>query len=67
MVVYIQQQVGGEENYVGLKHTGKSLSVLLNEEMYEKLKADANENGLGISSFIKVIISNYYKQKETKQ
>lgn len=65
MVIYIQQQKRGA-NCVGLKSTGKSISVLLSPEMYQKIKHDADEKCVGISSFIKVIISDYYKQKENK-
>lgn len=50
--------------YLSLKQDGKSISVLLSKEMYEKIKSDANEKCLGISSLIKVIISNYYTKKE---
>lgn len=66
MVLYIQQQKRGGVICLCLKSTGKSISVLLSQEMYQKIKEEAREKGLGISSFIKVIISDYYKQKESK-
>lgn len=61
--IYTTTKEGGV-TCVGLKSTGKSISVLLSPEMYEKIKHDADEKCVGISSFIKVIISDYYKQKE---
>lgn len=46
-----------------ISNTGKSLNILFSKEMYEKLKSDAAKCGIGVGSYVKTIIAEWYKLK----
>lgn len=49
---------------MGLRQDGKMLNILFTKEMYERLKADADKRGIGIGSFVKSIICDFYKKED---
>lgn len=49
---------------MGLREDGKMMNILFNKEMYEKLKADAENRGMSFGAFVKSIIYDWYDMKE---